>query len=79
MSTMPDEKDIMELIKSSVVNLDVNQIKHDSRLSDHGMDSMDKMNLLLSIEQKYRIKISDEEAKILDSVDSIATFISART
>jgi acyl carrier protein len=76
---MPDEKDIMELIKSSVVNLDINQLNHDSRLSDHGMDSMDKMNLLLLIEQKYRIKISDEEAKKLDSVDSIAEFISSRT
>lgn len=78
MSQIPSEKDILELIKISVINVDTDQLKHDSRLSDHGMDSMDKMNLLLTLEQTYGISISDEEAKYLESIGSIAEFLRNR-
>ena len=79
MSSEPDERELMEIIKSSVVNLETSRLKPDSSLRDLGMDSMDKMNLLLSLEQRYGIKISDEEAQYLDSLSAITQFISTRT
>lgn len=79
MSPGPDERELMEIIKNSVVNLEASRLKPDSSFRDLGMDSMDKMNLLLSIEQRYGIKISDEDAQCLDSLSAIMQFLSTRT
>ena len=45
-----------------------------------GLDSIDALELIVLIEQQYKIKITDpqEGKKILQSVDSIADFISQK-
>jgi acyl carrier protein len=75
----PDKDEIKAMIKGAVINFDASGLKSDSRLSDQGMDSMDKMALLLAIEQKYGIRVTDEEGAKLDSIDAIADFIGRRT
>lgn len=45
-----------------------------------GLDSIDALELVLGIEQEFNVKIEDEEvgAEALASVDSLASFISAK-
>lgn len=45
-----------------------------------GLDSIDALELVLEIERSFGVVISDEETggKVLQSVDSIATFIEAQ-
>ena len=45
-----------------------------------GLDSIDSLELVLGIEQKFGVKIQDEELgqKVLASVDSLAEFIASK-
>ncbi len=77
MAPLANPQEIYRIIEKSVVNIEVSGLTTDSSLRDLGMDSMDKMNLLLSLEQEFGIKISDNDAAGLDSIDSIVAFINS--
>lgn len=45
-----------------------------------GLDSIDSLELVLGIEQKFGVKIQDEELgqKVLASVDALAAFVASK-
>ena len=46
-----------------------------SSLIDAGVDSLEMANALLIIEERYGVKIPDEEALQLDSIEAIAELV----
>jgi acyl carrier protein len=65
--------DIIAVIREVGVSADVSRIRADTRLSEAGIDSLDMMNVLLGIEQKFGVKIPDERINALRTVDDIAS------
>ena len=51
-------------------------IKEDEELStDFGMDSLDKMELIMYIEREYDISIPDDHAEKMDTVGKIIDYL----
>jgi acyl carrier protein len=69
------QQDILSVIDKSGVIIDVAKIKGGTNLKEVGVDSMDMMNLLLAIEEKYGIQISDEDADQMTTVDVIVSYL----
>lgn len=40
-----------------------------------GLDSIDAIEIIIAIKEKYNVKISDEDMKVLKSIASIAEFL----
>lgn len=73
-------QELMEALKeiSSSVSVDVTKLKPDQPLNNQGMDSMDIVNILFEIEDRFHITIPDEAFRsgklstlnqILDSIN----------
>lgn len=73
-----NKKDIMEIIKNSGVSGDVSKIEYDTSLREAGMDSLDMFNILLALEEKFGVKIADEEIGKLNSVNSIVELLNRK-
>ncbi|MGN7678543.1 MAG: acyl carrier protein [Anaplasma sp.] len=46
---------------------------------DFNLDSLDFVDLVMSLEEKFSIEISDEEAQTLETVDDICKYIHSRS
>ena len=76
MVTTDDIKDIMskiEVIKENIKNIDT---KED--LYSQGIDSLDMMNVFLLIEEKYGIKIPDEDIAKLNTIEKITSYLNEK-
>ena len=70
--------DIIEAMKKAGIMIDFDTLAPDSLFRDNGIDSLDMANLLLSIEEKYTIKIPDEDLYELISIDAIENYLIRR-
>jgi acyl carrier protein len=72
---------IFEQVKEVVVEqLDVNadEVKEDSKfVEDLGADSLDVVELVMALEEKFDIEIPDEEAEKIQTVNDAVKFIEA--
>ena len=68
--------DIFEIIKNVQVAGNLTKIDDDSILSENGVDSLDMANILLMMEEKYNIKILDEDIEKLGSINAIIEYLS---
>jgi acyl carrier protein len=68
-------EEMLGVIEGAGVSADVATIKYDASLSKAGIDSLEMMNVFLAIEEKFGIKIPDEDIDALDSVDSIIDYL----
>ncbi|RME60794.1 acyl carrier protein [Candidatus Parcubacteria bacterium] len=71
-------KEIFEIIENAGVAADISQINNDTSLTDAGVDSLDMANVLLGIEEKYDIKIPDEDMDKLDSINAIVAYLAKK-
>jgi len=71
-------EEIISLIQGAGVSADISDIKEDTLLHDAGIDSLDMMNVFLAIEEKFDIKISDDDIKNLDTVNNIVRYMQGR-
>lgn len=70
--------ELVELIRGAGIAGDVARVEGGAPFREAGVDSLDMANILLLIEEKYGLKISDEEARTLRTVEAIATFLAAK-
>ena len=77
MSTI-SKKDIMKIIDDAGVRVDINKIESDESLTDAGVDSLELSLVLLGIEEKYDIKIPDEDIEKLMTIDEIIKYLSEK-
>lgn len=69
----------IDRVKSLIANqlgISADKIKEDSRLvEDLGADSLDTVEMLMTLEEEFGIAIPDEEAMKLSTVESIVELI----
>lgn len=73
-----DLAEVASLVKGAGVSADISGIKGDTRLRDAGVDSLDMMNALLAIEERFSIKIPDDDISTLDTLDNIVRYLQSR-
>ncbi|GIE29378.1 hypothetical protein Ait01nite_024230 [Actinoplanes italicus] len=75
-TTVPDELTTLLL---KVVNIDDRLITPDARFADLGQTSADELELLIAIEDHYRIAVDFEAFASLETVGELADAIAAAT
>ena len=64
---------------SSQLNIDKEEIKEESRIiEDLGADSLDVVELLMSLEDQLQVEVSDEEAAQLKTVGDIVAIVAKK-
>jgi acyl carrier protein len=80
---MPElqNSEIFEEVKNALnehLGVDQSEIKEDSKLVDDlGADSLDLVELTMDLEEKFEIKIPDEDVSKLVDVKSIVDYVSS--
>lgn len=67
--------DIRVLIEQADTMADMETLKNDEPLSDQDIDSLDMANIFLLVEEKYGIKINDEDSRELKTVNAFVDFL----
>ncbi len=68
-------EEIENLIKTK---LNISEINRDATLADYGLDSLDVVEFILDLEDKYDVTFSAEETKDLKTVGSLLDLISKK-
>jgi len=72
---MDIEKEVKKIIMEQL-GVDESQITPEANfIDDLGADSLDTVELVMALEEKFDLKISDEEAEKLDSVGKAIDYI----
>lgn len=69
---------VKEMIASQL-NLNVEDVKPESKIVDDlGADSLDMIEMLMALEEEFKISVPDDEAEKLKTIADIAAFIDAQ-
>jgi len=71
-------ENIKEVIMEADVLGDTDEMKNDIPLTDQGVDSLDIVNVYLLLEEKFDIKIPDEDLNLVQTIDSIVEYINKK-
>lgn len=71
-------ENIKEIIIEADVLGDIQTIKDDINLVEQGIDSLDIVNIYLLLEEKFDIKIPDEDLGKVRTIDNIITYINSK-
>jgi acyl carrier protein len=70
-------ENIMRIV-SAEMNMDVEAVKPESDLESLGADSLNVTNIVMEVEDKYDISISDEEMQKFRKVDDVIRLVTAK-
>jgi len=70
--------DILEVIESAEVVVDTKSLQNDIKLTDQGVDSLDIVNIYLLLEEKFDIKIPDEDLSQVTTVNDIVEYVNSK-
>lgn len=65
----------LKVIIAEKLNVDQKEVTEDKLLVDLGADSLDAVELIMEVEDKFGIKIPDGEAESLTTVGSIQSYL----
>ena len=68
-------ENVKEVIAEAEVLGEAEEMKSDIPLSDQGIDSLDVVNVYLLLEEKFDIKIPDEDIDQVQTIDAIIEYI----
>jgi len=68
---------LKELIKTEL-GFDTADLTLESTLEDMGADSLDAVELIMAIEEKYEIEVAEADAKQFTSLGNIVAYIEAK-
>ena len=69
------EKEVKDLLVESINKLEFDAIKLTDTLEDLGADSLDSVEIIMSLEEKYNIKISEYVFADIHTVQDIVNYI----
>lgn len=69
---------IKQIISEADILVDIVKIKNDIQLKDQGADSLDLANILLLLEEKFEIKIPDQDLDQVQSINAIIEYINKK-
>ena len=72
-------ENIIEVIVEAEVLGDTNEMKNDIPLSEQGIDSLDVVNVYLLLEEKFDVKIPDEDIDKVQTIDTIIEYINNKS
>jgi acyl carrier protein len=64
---------------ADVLKINESEISNDSKLSELGADSLDKVEIMMGLEEEFDLDVSDEEAEKMNTVQDIIDYISDNT
>ncbi len=70
-----DKAEVLQLIKDVGLTIDIDKFGYDASLQKAGVDSLDMANILLSIEEKYGVKLIDSELWRVDSINALVELL----
>ena len=65
-------------IVADVKRAPVTEAEHERPLKELGIDSLDVANILLSVEERFNVKIPDAEVERLGTIAAIANYVETR-
>ncbi|MDD9331832.1 MAG: acyl carrier protein [Wolbachia sp.] len=68
------EKRVKKIILEHI-SKDVEKFDSSSKLSDHGADSLDAVEIIMAAEEEFEIEIPDEDAQKMETMDNIVKYI----
>ncbi len=68
-------ENVKEVIAEAEVLGDVNEMSNDIALKDQGIDSLDVVNVYLLLEEKFDVKIPDEDLNKVQTINDIVEYI----
>lgn len=72
--------DEVKEILAEQLNVDINKIDIASNLADDlGADSLDAIDIVMTIEDRYSIEVPDEVIENMETVNDIVSFIETHT
>ncbi|OWZ25318.1 acyl carrier protein [Wolbachia endosymbiont of Wuchereria bancrofti] len=72
-------EDIEAKIKKIVlehISKDVGKFNNSSKLSEHGADSLDAVEIIMAAEEEFGIEIPDEDAQKMETMEQIVEYVS---
>lgn len=79
---MPDKNSVFDTISKIIaqqLSIDKDNIKLTSNFDDLGMDSVDRIEIIMKLEETFNIEIKDEDAdsfkNVSDAVEHIAKLV----
>ena len=69
------EKEVKGILVESINKLEFYAIKLTDTLEDLGADSLDSVEIIMSLEEKYNIKISEDVFADIHTVQDIVNYI----
>ncbi len=70
--------EVTELLAEQL-NIDKSTITRESRIvEDLHTDSLDMVEMLIALEDKYQISVPDEDAKNLDTIGKLVDYVEAK-
>ena len=73
-----NHSDIIAIIEDAGVVADIDKLRVGGTLKEAGVDSLDLASILLGIEEKYKIKIPDEDIGNIATVAEIINYLSSK-
>ena len=67
-------EDVISAAEEAGLSVDISSINGNDSLSETGLDSLEIMTFLLSLEEKFNIKIPDQDVDSLDTIDGIIEY-----
>jgi len=71
------EQEVKEILVKSIDKLAIDKIKLTDTLEDLGADSLDSVEIIMSLEEKYDIKISEDVFSDIHTVQDIIEYITS--
>lgn len=71
------EKQVIRII-AETCDVNPDDVRPDRLLVDYGLDSARAIDLLVSLEEAFRIQISDEAAATMRKVEDVINYVRAR-
>lgn len=71
-------ENVKEVIAEAEVLGDASEMKNDIPLRDQGIDSLDVVNVYLLLEEKFDIKIPDEDLSQVRTISDIVEYINKK-
>ena len=69
--------ELVELVKENL-DIDVEEVDFDKEISDYDIDSIDMLDFIMAIEDKYDIEFSDDELDEIEKFSDAASLIESK-
>jgi len=69
------QEDIRDILEEADTMADIECLKNDVALTEQDIDSLDMANIYLIIEEKFDVKIPDEDITKLSTIDGIISYL----